>query len=70
MAIASNVTKQQIDEYIRLGFWDKWTFCDYIKRWGNAFPDKEALIDQNTRLTWSQYKTMMDRMALWIIDFG
>lgn len=70
MAIESNVTKQQIDEYTRLGFWDKWTFCDYIKRWGNAFPDKEALIDPNTRLTWSQYKTMMDRMALHFLALG
>ncbi|MBN2569338.1 MAG: acyl--CoA ligase [Deltaproteobacteria bacterium] len=64
MAIESNVTPQQIEEYTRLGYWDKWTFCDYIKRWSKAFPDKEALIDGNTRLTWSQYETMMDRMAL------
>jgi acyl-CoA synthetase (AMP-forming)/AMP-acid ligase II len=70
MAIESNVTKQQIEEYTRLGFWDKWTFCDYIKRWGGAFPDKEALIDPNTRLTWSQYETMMDRMALNFLELG
>ncbi|HPQ44672.1 MAG TPA: class I adenylate-forming enzyme family protein [Syntrophales bacterium] len=70
MAIESNVTKQQIAEHTRLGFWDKWTFCDYIKRWGNTFPDKEALIDPNTRLTWSQYKTMMDRMALHFLKLG
>ena len=70
MAIESNVTKQQIEEYTRLGFWDKWTFCDYIKRWANAFPDKEALIDVNTRLTWSQYNTMMDRMALNFLELG
>lgn len=70
MAIESNVTKQQADEYTRLGFWDKWTFCDYIERWARTFPDKEALIDQNTRLTWSQYKTMMDRMALNFLEMG
>ncbi|MCD6153173.1 MAG: acyl--CoA ligase [Syntrophobacterales bacterium] len=70
MAIESNVTEQQIEEYTRLGFWDKWTFCDYVKRWAQAFPDKEALIDPNTRLTWSQYRTMMDRMALNFLELG
>jgi cyclohexanecarboxylate-CoA ligase len=70
MAIESNVTKEQEKEYTRLGFWDKWTYCDYIKRWAKAFPDKEALIDLNTRITWSQYRTMMDRMALNFLEAG
>ena len=70
MAIQSNVTKEQIEHYTNLGFWDKWTFCDYIKRWAAAFPDKEALIDIRARLTWSQYKTMMDRMALNFLELG
>lgn len=70
MAIQSNVTKEQIEHYTNLGFWDRWTFCDYIKRWAAAFPDKEALIDSRTRLTWSQYRTMMDRMALNFLELG
>ncbi len=70
MAIQSNVTKEQIEYYTSLGFWDKWTFCDYIKRWAAAFPDKEALIDVKTRLTWSQYKTMVDRLALNFLELG
>jgi acyl-CoA synthetase (AMP-forming)/AMP-acid ligase II len=70
VAIRSNVTKEQIEYYTNLCFWDKWTFCDYIKRWAVAFPNKEALIDVKTRLTWSQYKTMMDRMALNFLELG
>jgi len=70
MAIESNVTPQQIEEYTRMGYWDKWTFCDYVKRWATAFPDKEALIDVKTRLTWSQYRIMMDRMALNFLELG
>lgn len=70
MAIESNVTQEQIDFYTRLGFWDRWTFCDYIKRWAEAFPGKEALIDSKTRLTWSQYRVMMDRMALHFLELG
>jgi len=70
MAIESNVTKEQISYYTGLGFWDKWTFCDYIKRWAAAFPDKEALIDSKTRLTWSQYRMMMDRIALNFLELG
>lgn len=70
MTIESNVTGEQIEHYTNLGFWDKWTFCDYIKRWASSLPDKEALIDAKTRLTWSQYKTMMDRIALNFIELG
>ncbi len=70
MAIESNVTKEQIEYYTNLGFWDQWTFCDYIKRWASAFPDKEAVIDANTRLTWSQFRTMMDRLALNFLELG
>jgi len=70
MAIESNVTKKQLEENTQLGFWDKWTFCDYVERWANAFPDKEALIDGKKRLTWSQYKTMMDRVALNFLELG
>jgi len=70
MAIESYVTKEQVEEYTRLGFWDKWTFCDYIKRWAAATPHKEALIDPKTRLTWSQYKTVVDRIALNFLELG
>jgi len=70
MTIESNVTKEQIEYYTNLGFWDRWTFCDYIKRWASALPDKEALIDAKTRLTWSEYKTMVDRMALNFLELG
>jgi non-ribosomal peptide synthetase component E (peptide arylation enzyme) len=51
MEIESNVTQRQLEEYTRLGFWDRWTLCDYIKRWGAALPDKEALVDAKKRLT-------------------
>ena len=70
MTIESNVTRAQIEEYTALGFWDKWTFCDYVKRWGSTFPEKEALIDSRRRLTWSELRTMMDRMALNFLELG
>ncbi len=70
MSIESNVTNEQIEYYTNLGFWDKWTYCDYVKRWAIAFPDKEALIDAKTRFTWSQYRTMMDRLALNFLELG
>jgi non-ribosomal peptide synthetase component E (peptide arylation enzyme) len=70
MEIESNVTQHQLQEYTRLGFWDRWTLCDYIKRWGKALPDKEALVDARKRLTWSQYRLLMDRMALHFLELG
>jgi len=70
MVIESFVIQKQIEEYTRLGFWDRWTLCDYIKRWGAALPDKVALIDSKQRLTLSQYRLMMDRMALHFLELG
>ncbi len=70
MDIETNVTPAQIEEYTRLGFWDRWTLCDYIKRWGSALPDKVALVDRAKRLTWSQYRLLMDRMALHFLELG
>jgi non-ribosomal peptide synthetase component E (peptide arylation enzyme) len=70
MEIESNVSQAQIEEHTRLGFWDRWTLCDYIKRWGAALPDKVALVDPRKRLTWSQYRLMMDRLALHFLDLG
>jgi acyl-CoA synthetase (AMP-forming)/AMP-acid ligase II len=70
MAIESNVTREQVEEYTKSGVWDKWTFCDYIKRWAMTTPDKEALIDPEKRLTWSQYKTLVDRLALNFLELG
>ena len=70
MSVQSNVTSRQIEEYTRLGFWDKWTICDYVKRWAQNFPDKEALVDSKTRLTWSEYQAMIDRLALHFLEIG
>jgi len=70
MAIESYVTPEQIAYYTKLGFWDRWTFIDYIKRWAKAFPEKEALIDPEKRLTWSKYQTMVDRIALNFLSLG
>ena len=70
MSVQSNVTQAQIDEYTKLGFWDKWTICDFIKRWAQNCPDKEAIIDPKTRLTWAAYSQMIDRIALHFLELG
>ncbi len=70
MAIESNVTAEEIRKWTQLGFWDKWTLCDYIKRWARAFPEKEALIDAKKRLTWADYGRFMDRLALNFLEIG
>lgn len=70
MAIENYVTPEQLEKWTRLGFWDKWTLCDYVKRWAKVFPDKEALIDSRQRMTWAQYGRMMDRMALNFVELG
>lgn len=42
-------------------------FCD---RNAEHFPEKEALVDSKVRLTWSQAKLWIDRMALYLIGLN
>lgn len=43
---------------------------DILDRTANEFPDKTALIFQGYRLTYKQFKEMVDRFATCLTDFG
>jgi len=43
---------------------------DYLDRWAANYPDLEAIVDVNHRLTWAQYKKMVDRLALNFLELG
>ena len=70
--IENYVTKEQIMEYTKRGLWDAVSMCDYLDRWARSYPDKDALVEINSgnRLTWAQYKTTSDRLALNFIEMG
>jgi non-ribosomal peptide synthetase component E (peptide arylation enzyme) len=70
MAKATRYTKELIDEYTAKGYWKSTTLCELWDRNAGSFPDEEAIVDSKVRLTWSQAKQWIDRLALGFIELG
>jgi non-ribosomal peptide synthetase component E (peptide arylation enzyme) len=62
--------QEQIDEFIRAGFWDETTPWGLWDQNARNYPQKEAIVDSKTRLTWEQAKIWTDRVALSFIELG
>lgn len=58
------------DTYIRRGYWTPETLTDLCDRNAKEWPQKEAVVDSNTRLTWQQVKKQSDRLALGFLEMG
>ena len=63
-------SQELIDEYVSKGYWSSITFVDIFERNAGEYPDREAVVDPKTRLTWSQVKQFSDRLALNFLDLG
>jgi len=63
-------TKELIDEYFKKGYWDSTLIADICDRNARDFPDKEALVDAKSRLTWAEVSQQSDRLALGLLDLG
>jgi non-ribosomal peptide synthetase component E (peptide arylation enzyme) len=68
--IPARFTPERIAEYTRKGYWRPITFSHYWDRNALMFPDKEALVDSTTRLTWAEAKRAIDRIALGLVELG
>jgi non-ribosomal peptide synthetase component E (peptide arylation enzyme) len=63
-------SQKQIKEFLDRGIWVKDGHCDKWDWCAGQFPDKEALVDYKTRMTWSEAKLYQDRVALGFLDLG
>ena len=70
MAKPTRYTEELIAEYIKRGYWTAETLGDIWDQNAREYPDKEALVDSKTRLTWAQAKQWIDRMALHLVELG
>ncbi len=70
MAKPTRYTPEIIAEYTAKGYWTSETFADIWDRNARDFPNKEAVIDSQKRVTWSQAKTWIDRVALGLLELG
>lgn len=53
-----------VEKYTRLGWWAGLTFGDMLDRAAETYPDKEALVDDTNRLTFSQVRDKVNRLAV------
>src|SRR3990172_876328 len=70
MAIPSRFTPEMHQDYQDRGYWGKTTFADVWDENARLYPDREAVVDSKTRLTWSQAKVWIDRLALGFLKDG
>ena len=62
--------KEDADKYKRLRWWPGLTFGDILDKAADIYPDKEALVDRETRFTYSQVQEKTNKLALGFIDLG
>ena len=62
--------KEDADKYNRLRWWAGLTYGDILDKAADIFPDKEALVDRETRFTYSQVQEKTHKLALGFIDLG
>lgn len=70
MAKPTRFTPEMIQEYLSKGYWTAETTSEIWDKNAQRCPDKEALVDSRSRLTWSQVKQCSDRIALGLLELG
>jgi len=63
MTAVRSFTKDQIERYKADGYWSDIIVADVCDNNAAQYPDKEAIVDSKTRLTWAQVKHLTDRIA-------
>ncbi|MDP2643862.1 MAG: AMP-binding protein [Desulfobacterales bacterium] len=70
MARPYRYTPQMYAEYKSKGYWNSETPSDLWRRNAKDYPDKEAIVDSGTRLTWQQANQWIDRLSLGFLELG
>ena len=62
--------KEDADKYNRLRWWAGIPMGDFLDKAADIYPEKEALVDGEMRLTYGQLKDLTDKLAIGFIDLG
>ena len=62
--------KEDVESYKRLGWWGDLTFGDILDRAADRYPDKEAFVDGDSRLTFAQARDRVNRLAISLMNLG
>lgn len=60
----------EIEKYVKKGYWRSEMTSDFCDRNARDYPNDVALVDSKQRLTWSQAKKQMDRIAFGLLESG
>lgn len=63
-------SEEQIQAFKAQGFWNEVSFEQHWAENAERFPDKEALVDARTRLTWRQANDLADHYAAGFLALG
>jgi 2,3-dihydroxybenzoate-AMP ligase/mycobactin salicyl-AMP ligase len=61
---------EDAEKYNRLGWWGGRTFGDILDGAADRYPDKEAFVDGASRLTFSQARDRVNRLAISLMNLG
>jgi non-ribosomal peptide synthetase component E (peptide arylation enzyme) len=70
MAKPTRYTPELISEYMERGWWEPTSLSGLWDRNARGYPDKEAIVDSKTRLTWAQAEQVIDRLACGLVELG
>jgi non-ribosomal peptide synthetase component E (peptide arylation enzyme) len=62
--------KEDAEKYKRLGWWAGLTYGDILDKAADIYPDKEALVEGETRLTYEQVREKANQLAIGFIELG
>ena len=70
MAIKTLITEEKIKKYHEAGFWGHETVLEYLQRNAERYPEREAFINEQTRVTFLELWQNTTRLAQAFIDLG
>lgn len=62
--------KEDIEHYVRHGWWRSMTIADLLDRAADIHPDKEAFVDRTSRYSYGQAREKVDRLAIGLLKRG
>jgi len=70
MSIPGGYTPEIIRQYTEAGYWGHQTITDYVLANAAQRGDKVAYIQGERSITWAEYRTSVDTLALAFLDMG
>lgn len=68
--LRDRLTPQLAEQYAKAGLWKDTTLCEVLEDAARRFPDRTALVDARTRMTYGEYWNAVRRLATKFVRMG